>query len=153
MPSKQSEKQSWSRSWNPLCKHAALPSVDGVNHITTPSTTVPDAQVTLNGLHELLKVLKESTGFFAPLRAAVSTLLSCIEIYKVCGLTKLMTRTHIPIYYQRTSDNQKEMDGLMNNIDRLSSILASRLPSCQESLTRQGINGLATYVSESCLEV
>ena len=174
MPSK----RIWSRPWNPFRKHATLPSVDGVDHVSilavppasnsplnsvvtlgdsiqvrpaTPSTTLP-AQVALNGLHELLKVLKESTGVFAPLKAAVGAVLSCIEIYKVCGPTELMMHTHIPIYYQRTSYNQKEMDGLMNSISRLSLILARRLPSCRESLTRQGINSLATYVSEFRLE-
>jgi hypothetical protein len=175
MPSK---RRGWSRSWNPLRKHAeTLPSVEGVNHVSilsiphspsrsavtlsdsrpvTPSTTLSfkeDAQVALNGLHELLKVLKESAGLFAPLKAAVGSLLSCIEIYQVCCLTELMMRTHIPIYYQRTSGNQKEMDELMKNIDRLSSTLARGLPSCQESFTRQGINGLAKYVSEFRLEV
>ena len=182
MPPKRSEKRGWSRFWNPLRKRAALPTVDGVNDVSivavppasnspsssgvtpgdsiqvrpaTPSTTLPvkeDAQVALNGLHELLKVLKESAGFFAPLKAAIGGLLSCIEIYQVCGLTELVMRTHISIYHQRTSVNQKEMDGLMNHINRLSSILARELPGCQELLTLQGINGLAKYVSEFRLD-
>jgi hypothetical protein len=121
----------------------------------TPSTTSPakDAQVALNGLHELLKILKEFTGFFAPLKSTVGGLLSCIEIYQVCGLTELMMRTHILVHHQRTSGNHKEMDGVMNKINRLSSILARELPNCQASLTtHQAVNGLAKYISTSCLE-
>jgi hypothetical protein len=190
-----SSKRSWSRSWNPLRKRVALPSVDGVNQFqsstsvsllavpsasnspsrsvvnfgdsiqarstATPSALVgslatspvnEDAQIVFNGLHELLKVLKESIGFFAPLKAAVDILLSCIEIYKVCGPTELTMRTHISICCQRTSGNHKEMDGLMGNINRLSSILARRLANCQGSLTRQGINDLAKCICMCRLE-
>jgi hypothetical protein len=101
----------------------------------------------LNGLHELLKVLKESAEVFAPLKAAVGSLLCCIEIYKVCGLTELVIRIDISVHYQKTSGNHKEMDELMSNINRLSSTLARGLLSCQASSTHQGIIDFAKYIS------
>ena len=54
-----------------------------------------DTQVALNGLYELLRVINEASAFFGPLKATVGSLLSCIDAYKVCGMTELMMCTHM----------------------------------------------------------
>jgi len=67
-----------------------------------------DARVALNGLYELLKVLKASADFFGPLKATVSGLLFCIDTYKVCGLTELMMHAYINPLSENVCESRRD---------------------------------------------
>jgi hypothetical protein len=67
-----------------------------------------DAQVALNGLHELLKVLGESADFFAPLKATVGGLLFCIQIYQVWPDRDYDAHSHLNLPSENIWESQRD---------------------------------------------
>ena len=43
----------------------------------------------MNGTHELLKIVKESSGVLAPLSSAVGAVIACVDLYKVSSVASL----------------------------------------------------------------
>ncbi|PPQ89299.1 hypothetical protein CVT25_000315 [Psilocybe cyanescens] len=66
-------------------------------------------KTTLKGAYVLLKVLKESSDAFPPLKAAVGCFIACVDTY------------------QKTSSNYDEMTQVLDTIDQLMSVIAARV--------------------------
>lgn len=109
--------------------------------LTRKSTKKDNVPIGLNGVHEFLKVVKESSDVFTPLKSVAGGLVACIDVYKVKIFSEFFeVSANKP---KRTSGNYEEMERLLTNIDRLSLLAAARLRSCETKATRQRIDNLA----------
>ncbi|KAF8811567.1 WD40 repeat-like protein [Phlegmacium glaucopus] len=72
------------------------------------------AKTTLNGAYELLKVVNESSDLFTPLKSLVAGVVACVDMYK------------------KTSGNYDEMERVLTCIDRLASVLATKLSESKD---------------------
>ena len=65
----------------------------GPRPLRLKTETGPDfqslAKTTLNGAYELLKVLKESSDVFTPLKSVVGGVIACVDVYKVSRVETL----------------------------------------------------------------
>ena len=68
-----------------------LNSIKSLHQLVNRLTLVAKdcAKITLNGTHELLKIVKEFSGGLTPLRSAVGGVIACIELYKVSSVASL----------------------------------------------------------------
>ncbi|KAF8811554.1 WD40 repeat-like protein [Phlegmacium glaucopus] len=85
----------------------------------------------LNGAVELLKVIEESSGMFPPLKSVVAGVVACADLY------------------MKTSGNHDEMERVLKSIDRLASVLATKL---SESKDHKQLDQMIKNLSQSLEE-
>jgi hypothetical protein len=77
-------------SSNPLSYPGRSPSHSlHVSALLTLALAKEFAKTTLNGAYELLKVLKESSDAFIPLKSVVGGVVACVDVYMVSPVVPL----------------------------------------------------------------
>lgn len=131
------------------------------NTPTPAQATPPPAQITgtgdqeegigtiaLDGMKEFLRVLKESSDAFAPLKAAVGGIVAIMDINEVRAC-RSVSQFPLPLIFrsiQRMESNREEIITLTDSMNKLMAILAQQMKREVGSDCKSTIAALAEWV-------